>query len=70
MPVILSTWESEIRRITVQGQPEEIVCETPSPKKKKKKAQSNMHWRFGSSSRMPALQVQSPEFKPQSHQNK
>jgi hypothetical protein len=27
-----------------------------------------MYWRCGSSSRVPALQVQNPEFKPQSHQ--
>jgi hypothetical protein len=30
--VILVTWEAEIRRIAVQGQPEQIVLETPSPK--------------------------------------
>jgi hypothetical protein len=29
-----------------------------------------MDWRCGSSHRVPALQVQSPEFKPQSHQKK
>jgi hypothetical protein len=29
-----------------------------------------MDWRFGSSSRVPALQVQSPEFKPHSRQKK
>jgi hypothetical protein len=28
---------------------------------------SKMYWRCGSSSRIPALQVQNPEFKPQSH---
>jgi hypothetical protein len=27
--VILATWEAEIRRITVQGQPGQIVHETP-----------------------------------------
>jgi hypothetical protein len=27
-----------------------------------------MDWRCGSSTRAPALQVQNPEFKPQSHQ--
>jgi hypothetical protein len=32
MPVILATWEAKIRRITVQGQPEQIVCKIPSPK--------------------------------------
>jgi hypothetical protein len=29
-----------------------------------------MNWKCGSSSRVPALQVQNPEFKPQSHQKK
>jgi hypothetical protein len=29
-----------------------------------------MNWRCGSSNRVPALQVQSPDFKPQSHQKK
>jgi hypothetical protein len=32
MPVILTTWEAEIRRIVVQGQPRQIVCETPISK--------------------------------------
>jgi hypothetical protein len=33
MPAILTTWEAEIRRIAVQGQPRKIVLETPpSPK--------------------------------------
>jgi hypothetical protein len=31
IPVILVTLEAEIRRM-VQGQPGQIVCETPSPK--------------------------------------
>jgi hypothetical protein len=30
MPVILATQETEIRRITVQSQPEQIVCKTLS----------------------------------------
>jgi hypothetical protein len=29
MPVILATWEAEIRRTAVQGQPEQIVHKTP-----------------------------------------
>jgi hypothetical protein len=33
MPLILAALEAEIRRITVHGQPGEIVLETPSPKK-------------------------------------
>jgi hypothetical protein len=32
MPVILATQEAEIRKITVQGQTRQIVCETPSQK--------------------------------------
>jgi hypothetical protein len=32
--------------------------------------QSKMEWRCGSSSKVSALQSQSPEFKPQSHQKK
>jgi hypothetical protein len=31
-PVILATWEVEIRRNTVQGQPRQIVHKIPSPK--------------------------------------
>jgi hypothetical protein len=33
MPVILATQEAEIRRIMVQSQPGQIVCETLSRKK-------------------------------------
>jgi hypothetical protein len=32
MPVILATWEAEIWRIKVQGQPRLIVHKTQSPK--------------------------------------
>jgi hypothetical protein len=32
MPLILATWEAEIRRIAIQGQHRQIVHETPSPK--------------------------------------
>jgi hypothetical protein len=31
MPVILATWETEIRRITVPAQLRETINETPSP---------------------------------------
>jgi hypothetical protein len=34
MPVILATQETEIRRIAVQSQPQQIVCETLSQKKR------------------------------------
>jgi hypothetical protein len=30
MPIILATWEAEVRRIMVQSQPQQIVCETLS----------------------------------------
>jgi hypothetical protein len=30
--IILATWKAEIRKITVQGQPKQIVWEIPSPK--------------------------------------
>jgi hypothetical protein len=33
--IILTTWEAEIRRITVQSQPRQIVWKTLSRKKKK-----------------------------------
>jgi hypothetical protein len=32
MPVIPVTWEAEIGRIEVQGDPRQMVHETPSPK--------------------------------------
>jgi hypothetical protein len=32
MPVILATWEAEIRRIMVGGQSRQTVCETPVSK--------------------------------------
>jgi hypothetical protein len=31
--VILATWETDIERIEVRGQPGQIVHKTPSPKK-------------------------------------
>jgi hypothetical protein len=31
-PGILATWEAEIRRIKVQGQPKQTVCQTLSQK--------------------------------------
>jgi hypothetical protein len=32
MLIILATWEAEIGRIAVGGQPGKTVCEIPSPK--------------------------------------
>jgi hypothetical protein len=48
----------------VQGQPRQNSSRDPISKNK----QSWMDWRCGSSGRAPALQMQSPEFKNQSHQ--
>jgi hypothetical protein len=31
LPAILATWEAEIRRIAVQGQPRKMAHKTPSP---------------------------------------
>jgi hypothetical protein len=36
-PVILATWESEIRGVVVQGQPEQMVHETPHLKNNQSK---------------------------------
>jgi hypothetical protein len=32
MPVILATWEAEMGRIAIRGQPGKTVLETPCPK--------------------------------------
>jgi hypothetical protein len=53
MPVILATQEAEIRKITVQSQPKQIVCETLSPK------YPSQRWASG------VDHVVGPEFKPQ-----
>jgi hypothetical protein len=50
-PVILATWEANIRKIMVQGQPWQIVQETPSPKQPEKN-----ELEIRSSSRDPVLQ--------------
>jgi hypothetical protein len=47
MPVIPATWDAEIRRLAIAGQPEEIDHLQNN--------QSKMDWRFGSSRRVPAL---------------
>jgi hypothetical protein len=57
----LPTWEVEIGRITVQGQPWQTV------RPHLQNNHNKMDWRCGSSSRVAALQAKSPEFKPQSH---
>jgi hypothetical protein len=63
MPII--TWETEIRRIEAWGQHRQTFLWDLNSKTTRAK------WtRVGSSSRVPALQSQSPEFKPQSHKKK
>jgi hypothetical protein len=59
MPVILATEEAEIRKITVQSQPEQIVHKTLSSKKKKKERGTGGE-----------AQSVNPELKPQYHKKK
>jgi hypothetical protein len=54
--VILATQEAEIRRIAVQSQPGQIVCETLSQKKQNHKKRAG-----------GVAQGVGPEFKPQYH---
>jgi hypothetical protein len=49
-PVILATWEAEIRRIAVRSQCRQIVLKTLSPKYPTQKKS----WWSGSSGRVPA----------------
>jgi hypothetical protein len=51
--VIIATWEAEIRRIIVRGQPMQIVPKHPISKITKVK----LDWQCSSISRVPALQV-------------
>jgi hypothetical protein len=62
-PIILATWEAGIRRIEIWGQPRKIFMILHLQTN-----QSKMDWKCGSSSRAPALQIWSPEFKPHFHQ--
>jgi hypothetical protein len=55
MPVILTTQVAEIRRITVQSQPGQIVQETLSQKNPTQKRAGGVAQGVG------------PEFKPQNH---
>jgi hypothetical protein len=66
-PIILVTWEAEIWRIKIWGQPRQIVWEI-FPTLHFQNNLNKMDWRCGSSGRAPTLQVWDPEFKPQSNQ--
>jgi hypothetical protein len=48
--VILATWEAEIGKTMVQGQPRKIIWETPHLQNN----QSKMDWRCGSNGRASA----------------
>jgi hypothetical protein len=50
---MLATWEAEVRRISVQGQPRQILHETPISKNN----QSKMDWKCGSSGREPVYNM-------------
>jgi hypothetical protein len=58
MPVILTTWEAKIGRITVWSQPRQIIHDAPISKKTRAKLTRGMV-QYGSSSRVP-LQAWSP----------
>jgi hypothetical protein len=58
MPVILATQEAKIRKIEVQSEPRQIVCETLSQKNPSQKWASREAQGIG------------PEFKPQYRINK
>jgi hypothetical protein len=57
MPAILATQEAEIRRIMAQSQPQQIVCETLSPKNPSHKKRA-----------VGLAQSVGPEFKPKHKQ--
>jgi hypothetical protein len=62
MPVIIATWEAEIRRIVVRDQPGQIVQETPIYKISRAKRTE------GVAQAVERLLCRNKEFKPQSHQ--
>jgi hypothetical protein len=65
--VILASWEAEIRRITHSSR---SAWANSSQDPVSKITRKKMDWRHDSSSRESTLQTWSPEFKPQSRQNK
>jgi hypothetical protein len=62
-PVILTTWEAEIGRIAGLR----ASLHKSFTRSHLKNNQSKIDWLHGSSGRIPVLQAQSLEFKPQSH---
>jgi hypothetical protein len=58
MPAILPTWEA-VMGIAAQGQIGQTVLKAPLQNN-----QSKTDWRCGSGGRVPALQAQTPEYKP------
>jgi hypothetical protein len=65
-PVIIATWEAEIRKVHSLRPAQAKSSQDPISKNN----QSKMDWRYGSGSRVHALQMQSLEFKPHTHQKK
>jgi hypothetical protein len=58
MPIIIATQEAEIRRITIQSQPRQIVCKTLSQQKTYHRKKTGVAQGVG------------PEFKPQYRKKK
>jgi hypothetical protein len=54
IPVILATQEAEVRRITVQSQPRQIVLKTLHHKKKKKIPNTKQSCQSGPSGKVPS----------------
>jgi hypothetical protein len=44
MPIVLATWEAEIRRMAVQGQPGQIVCKTALTKPEQNGLEAWFKW--------------------------
>jgi hypothetical protein len=62
MPVILATQEAEIRRITVQSQPGQIVLKTPSQKTLHKNRAGGVEWLKEALSSSPSTSREKKNF--------